>query len=69
VDLIIIAILVILNAKNAVKINNIRYICQLCGKEFYPKNNDESPDCDSIEQTGRCADCFEEWGDQWTDRI
>jgi hypothetical protein len=29
----------------------------------------ESPDWDNIDETGRCISCFEEWGEEWTDRL
>jgi hypothetical protein len=43
--------------------------CELCGEEF--DNSDlmyiEQFEC--IEENGRCVDCYEEYGDNYPDRI
>lgn len=37
--------------------------CELCGLEWEDDEN-----IDSIDEHGRCIDCFEEWGSGWPDR-
>ena len=44
--------------------------CELCGKEWYGQDNHSfSYDTACIELNKRCVDCFEEWGDEWPDRV
>lgn len=45
--------------------------CNMCGREFAMKHNEDEDNAfqiESIEQTGRCGDCYEEWGDGYADR-
>ena len=51
------------------ELKNLKLKCELCGQEFDADNKDEFCDCDSIDETGRCIDCDNEWGDQCPDRI
>jgi len=37
--------------------------CELCGEQFTTNE-----DIYSIEETGRCVGCYEEWGDDYPDR-
>lgn len=37
------------------------YECELCGEYFDEENGSDNPH--------RCNDCYEEWGDNWPDRI
>lgn len=51
------------------KLKNRKLKCELCGLSFDADNELEALDFDKIEETGRCFDCFEEWGDNYPDRI
>ncbi len=42
--------------------------CELCGDIYY-NTDDDYPDFESIEDTGRCRGCYEEFGDEYPDRI
>jgi len=33
--------------------------CELCGEEIEEESENEN----------RCLDCYEEWGDNWPDRV
>ena len=39
--------------------------CSLCGLFF----EEDTEDYESIDDTGRCEDCYQEWGDNYPDRI
>jgi hypothetical protein len=48
----------------------MRNQCELC-EDVYSALGDEDDkvNFESIKETGRCQDCFEEFGDQYPDRI
>ncbi len=41
--------------------------CELCGEEY--KGDDNYEDIEFIKEYGRCTGCYEEWGDQYPDRV
>ena len=44
--------------------------CQLCGEEWFDKVNDNLvEDYESIDENKRCIGCYQEWGDNWPDRV
>jgi len=43
--------------------NNVCQFCSTTGMEY------RQSDQDSIKEHGRCCACYEEWGDNWGDKI
>jgi hypothetical protein len=44
--------------------------CELCGTDWFDETNDSIvEDYESIEENKRCTGCYEEWGDEWPDRV
>lgn len=43
--------------------------CEICGALFRNDIDCEEGDYNSIDETGRCEDCFEEWGGNYPDRV
>lgn len=43
--------------------------CELCGGLFRDNIECESDDYQSVDETGRCRDCYEDLGDEYPDRI
>jgi len=43
--------------------------CELCGLDYVEDEENDNADLDSIEETGRCIGCYEEWGDEYPDRV
>ena len=42
--------------------------CGLCEAEFDEMNEDNQKDIESINESSKCVDCWEEFGDGWPDR-
>lgn len=42
--------------------------CELCG-QYFGDSEEEFEDYQSVGETGRCVDCFEEYGNEWPDRL
>lgn len=45
------------------------YKCEVCEREFEVRNNEDDADIDCIIENKRCVDCYDEWGEEWPDRI
>jgi len=43
--------------------------CELCGLDYFQDDEDNEGDYEKIEETGRCLGCYEEWGDNYPDRV
>ena len=50
------------------KEKDLKLKCELCGLLF-EEGKDFDGDLESIDETGRCLDCYQEWGDQYPDRV
>lgn len=47
----------------------IQYKCEVCEEVFITRNNEEDDDIDCIEETKRCRNCYDEFGEEWPDNI
>lgn len=45
------------------------FICQVCEEKFDDLDEEEINEVDSIREIGRCTGCYEEYGEEWPDRL
>ena len=42
-------------------------VCEMCGTELNEEDPNLIEDFESIQEHGRCIDCYEEWGNGYAD--
>ena len=46
-----------------------QYECEVCDTSSDSRDRDAQDDIDCIIENKRCRDCYDEYGDEWPDRI